>query len=114
MNVRDGAGPTFPVLRTLARGERVDVGPADARGWAPVYDATGERAGYIFRRHGALLPLGPSLPADSDTVPKRRRRRHRDDTPPANATAVCRDGTYSYSLHHRGTCSRHGGVARWL
>jgi len=30
------------------------------------------------------------------------------------ATAVCRDGTYSYSQSRRGTCSGHGGVARWL
>ena len=33
---------------------------------------------------------------------------------PAGATAQCRDGSYSFSLHHRGTCSRHGGVAEWL
>jgi hypothetical protein len=29
-------------------------------------------------------------------------------------TAVCRDGSYSYSAHRSGTCSSHGGVARWL
>ncbi|WP_442940094.1 DUF3761 domain-containing protein [Nocardioides sp. B-3] len=28
--------------------------------------------------------------------------------------AVCRDGTVSYSLDNRGTCSWHGGVARWV
>jgi Protein of unknown function (DUF3761) len=28
-------------------------------------------------------------------------------------TAQCRDGSVSYSHHHRGTCSYHGGVARW-
>lgn len=33
---------------------------------------------------------------------------------PAGATAECRDGTYSYSAHRRGTCSHHGGVKRWL
>jgi peptidoglycan hydrolase-like protein with peptidoglycan-binding domain len=33
---------------------------------------------------------------------------------PAGATAQCRDGTYSFSLHHSGTCSHHGGVAQWL
>lgn len=32
---------------------------------------------------------------------------------PAGATAQCRDGSYSFSRHHRGTCSRHGGVAQW-
>jgi Protein of unknown function (DUF3761) len=28
-------------------------------------------------------------------------------------TAICRDGSHSYSMHHSGTCSHHGGVARW-
>ena len=32
---------------------------------------------------------------------------------PAGATALCRDGTYSFSQSRRGTCSHHGGVARW-
>jgi hypothetical protein len=34
--------------------------------------------------------------------------------PPAGAAAKCRDGTYSFSQHRRGTCSYHGGVAAWL
>lgn len=33
---------------------------------------------------------------------------------PRGATAHCRDGTYSFSENHRGTCSHHGGVAEWL
>jgi hypothetical protein len=33
---------------------------------------------------------------------------------PAGATARCRDGDYSYSTHHTGTCSGHGGVSQWL
>lgn len=33
---------------------------------------------------------------------------------PAGASAKCRDGTYSFSQHHRGTCSHHGGVGSWL
>ncbi len=33
---------------------------------------------------------------------------------PPGATALCRDGTYSYSQHRSGTCSHHGGVAKWL
>jgi hypothetical protein len=32
---------------------------------------------------------------------------------PDGATAQCRDGTYSFSQHRSGTCSRHGGVANW-
>jgi hypothetical protein len=34
--------------------------------------------------------------------------------PPHGATALCRDGTYSFSKHRAGTCSGHGGVKRWL
>jgi Protein of unknown function (DUF3761) len=31
-----------------------------------------------------------------------------------SATALCADGTYSYSANRRGTCSHHGDVAQWL
>ena len=31
-----------------------------------------------------------------------------------HASAICRDGSHSYSRHHRGTCSKHGGVRRFL
>jgi hypothetical protein len=33
---------------------------------------------------------------------------------PPGATALCRDGTYSFSKHRSETCSGHGGVKRWL
>jgi hypothetical protein len=33
---------------------------------------------------------------------------------PPGASAQCRDGSYSFSQHHSGTCSHHGGVATWL
>lgn len=33
---------------------------------------------------------------------------------PPGATALCKDGTYSFSQTHSGTCSHHGGVAVWL
>jgi hypothetical protein len=34
--------------------------------------------------------------------------------PPAGATAQCRDGSYSFSMSRRGTCSHHAGVAKWF
>lgn len=33
---------------------------------------------------------------------------------PSGASAICGDGTYSFSQSRRGTCSHHGGVAQWL
>lgn len=35
------------------------------------------------------------------------------ETKPEGASARCRDGSYSFSLHRQGTCSHHGGVAEW-
>jgi hypothetical protein len=37
-----------------------------------------------------------------------------DDKIPTGASAKCRDGSYSFSKNHRGTCSHHGGVAGWM
>jgi hypothetical protein len=37
-----------------------------------------------------------------------------DSTPAGGPTAICDDGTTSYSAHRQGTCSHHGGVAQWL
>src|SRR5436190_3994641 len=48
-----------------------------------------------------------SARAESPTIRNSQRN-------PTGATARCRDGTLSYSQHHRGTCSHHGGVAQWL
>jgi hypothetical protein len=39
---------------------------------------------------------------------------HRPSSSPVGATARCYDGSYSYSEHASGTCSHHGGVARWI
>jgi hypothetical protein len=33
---------------------------------------------------------------------------------PAGASAQCRDSSWSFSESRQGTCSHHGGVARWL
>jgi len=42
--------------------------------------------------------------------------RNNPGSQPQGATALCRDGTYSYSEHpySGGTCSHHGGVAKHL
>jgi hypothetical protein len=60
----------------------------------PVYDT-----GYYTNRDGRAV---------------HRPERTHGNVIPAGATAQCRDGTYSFSQHRRGTCSHHGGVARWL
>jgi hypothetical protein len=53
---------------------------------------------------------GTYVNSKGQTVP----RPENCSVPPKGATALCRDGTYSFSQSRRGTCSHHGGVAKWL
>jgi hypothetical protein len=105
LNVRSGAGKNSEKLRTLGRGERVTLGAKDGRGWAAMYDGYGQRVGYVYRASDNVRSYAPRAAAAT----MRRPRRH-----PSGASAICRDGTYSYSANRRGTCSWHGGVSRWL
>ncbi|MGW5308894.1 DUF3761 domain-containing protein [Nocardia thailandica] len=58
----------------------------------------------------AGCPAGQYENSDNQCV----QRPQSSPTAPAGATARCKDGTYSFSQHRRGTCSGHGGVAEWL
>jgi hypothetical protein len=54
------------------------------------------------------LPTQTSIPSRTSTL-----------SPPTfdplqGVTAICQDGTYSYSQHRQGTCSHHGGVKEWI
>jgi len=40
--------------------------------------------------------------------------KEKDDEGKGPPTAKCKDGSMSYSEHHTGACSRHGGVEEWL
>jgi hypothetical protein len=57
-----------------------------------------------------------SAPAPSTTASKSAAATPKStgNTDPTGATAKCKDGTYSKSTHHSGTCSKHGGVDQWL
>jgi hypothetical protein len=64
----------------------------------------------------AAAPTAPAAPAaaKSATASKSAPTATAGNTDPTGATAKCKDGTYSKSKHHSGTCSSHGGVAEWL
>jgi hypothetical protein len=66
----------------------------------------------------AAMLATTTLSADAMAKGKRHRKHRRgpvhSQTVPAGATAECRDGTFSFSANHRGTCSHHGGVKRWF
>src|SRR6202521_3086337 len=56
----------------------------------------------------------PPAAAKSSTASKSAPTTTAGNTDSTGATAKCKDGTYSKSKHHTGTCSHHGGVAEWL
>ena len=85
--------------------------------------ATGRGAcsGHGGVQKAAAAPAAPAAPAaapaaqaKSSTASKSAPTAKAGNTDPTGATAKCKDGTYSKSQHHSGTCSSHGGVAEWL
>jgi len=54
-----------------------------------------------------------AVPAASKAAPAAKSAAS-GNTDPTGATAKCKDGTYSKSKHHKGSCSHHGGVAEFL
>jgi uncharacterized protein DUF3761 len=61
----------------------------------------------------APAPTTPAAAAGGSAASGKAPTVARPGDAPANATAKCRDGTYSASQQHSGSCSHHGGVAEW-
>ncbi len=59
-------------------------------------------------------PATTTKPAAAATAASASTPEHSVNNDPSGATAKCKDGTYSHSTTHSGTCSKHGGVAEWL
>src|SRR6266516_5034579 len=86
-------------------------------GWCTV--ATGRLAGYVLEEYLSSQPTPPPQRPRPGYINSRGEwvrspTRTPNDSPPAGASARCRDGTYSLSRSRRGTCSHHGGVSQWL
>lgn len=117
INLHTAPSASARVVATIPRGSAVERGGC-AAGWCAV--TFGTIAGYASERYlGDGAPtVAPTQPGrsytNSDGVRVQSPRRSADGSIPAGASAQCRDGTYSFSLHRRGTCSHHGGVSRWL
>jgi hypothetical protein len=122
--------PTKQTPATVGADEDKKVAPATAATGAPVLvrckdGRVMEQAASACARNGGLdksslatHPIRGTGPSPSERVNAApNSKAELSTTPPATvgtATAKCKDGTLSYSLHHSGTCSGHGGVAQWL
>jgi len=64
--------------------------------------------GSIMCRDGTTVKPGP------DTCAHHGGARDEAAASKIDATARCKDGTYSHAEHRRGACARQGGVAEWM
>lgn len=82
----------------LAPGERVLATEPISRRWGTVFEPDSDRIGYAYESDENFEPA-----RDDKAAPE-----------PTDTTAICKDGWISHSKHASGTCSWHGGVARWV
>jgi hypothetical protein len=65
---------------------------------------------YTCAGHGGVATDANATNPPPDTPP----RGAGDPHDPANATAQCKDGTFSHGRDHAAACAQNGGVAKWL
>lgn len=120
LRLRVDASASSRVILTIPQGTQVYLQEDCDCVW--VYVTYNGYCGYVYAQF-----LTKSVPATTTTAVAQEPIRHytnsygntvqsptRYNKAPAGATALCRDGSYSFSQSRRGTCSHHGGVARWL
>lgn len=120
LNLRVDASSTSRVILTIPQGTQVYLQEDCNCVW--VFVTYNGYCGYVNAQY-----LTRSVPANTTTAVAQEPIRHytnsygnmvqsptRYNKTPAGATALCRDGSYSFSQSRRGTCSHHGGVAKWL
>lgn len=129
LNMRGGPGTSYQVLATIPAGTNVKLAEDCACEWIQVH-YNGE-IGYVSSKYLKSGQQPNSSKSNVATPPhpqnvgtgttyytnvdgQRVQSPTKYNSIPSGATAICRDGTYSFSKHRRGTCSHHGGVAKWL
>jgi uncharacterized protein YgiM (DUF1202 family) len=139
-NLRNKPSAYAAVIATVNRGDLLSLTSVKPTGpWYQIRDSTTGAEGWI---HGNTIDLLQTATTNPGSTARSTRPRTAStprpvstpssgksyvnvdgvrvpspvfsDTKPAGATARCRDGSYSFSQHRRGTCSHHGGVAEWF
>lgn len=122
LNLRSGPGTNHGILLTIPAGTSVSIDEdCDCKWIAVEYKGY---IGYVSSKYLSNYRVAPKKSFSSGLYTTKRYYIKSAGTKvqsptyyksvPAGATAICRDGTYSFSRSRRGTCSHHGGVARWL
>lgn len=67
LNVRSEPNKNGTLVRTLYRGARVQLGPKDAKGWAPYVDYSGRTVGYVYRASDNVRTYAPTFKTAAET-----------------------------------------------
>jgi hypothetical protein len=100
INVRTGPGKDNGTVRTLARGDYMRLGSKDASGWAPLYDSSGVREGYVYRASGAVRTSPPAARSTASSSRTRTTSRASSASSSGYYTGP-RGGCYTYSSSGR-------------
>jgi uncharacterized protein YraI len=127
LNLRSGPSTSYKVLTTIPLGTSVEMSEDCDCDWIKVtYNGN---IGYVSSKFltnqrvvnktsnnkiSKTKNTNSSVKYYTNTYGQKVQSPTYSKSPPAGATALCKDGTYSFSRNRRGTCSHHGGVARWL
>ena len=134
LNVRRAPSTNSGVIGTVAAGTEVTINDYDYNEYEWLQVVYNGQTGYISTKYlssqkvlkGKVSTSNYSWTSNSSSSYSSHNGYYRNcdgnwiprpqysNTRPAGATAICWDGTFSYSAHRRGTCSGHGGVKVWL
>ena len=113
LNLRAAPSTTAPVITTIPKGTAIELAYKSDSEWIPVYYSG--HIGYVSGKYiSNQRPVAQSpIKHYTNTYGNRVQSPTRYSSRPSNATALCRDGSYSFSETRCGTCSHHGGVQQW-
>lgn len=119
LNLRKAPNTTSSIITQIPKGTPVTIDEDCNCKWIPV-NYNGQigyvSTKYLSKQKVEYTNVSNNTPIKHYTNSKGERVQsptHYNSAPPG-ATALCRNGTYSFSKSRRGTCSHHGGVAKWL
>ena len=118
LNMRSQANTSSRVISVIPQGTSVTIDEDCDCKWILV--TCNGQIGYVSTKYLSKEKISVKVPYRSPIKYYTNSRGKRVQSPthynsaPVGATALCNDGTYSFSQSRRGTCSHHGGVARWL
>lgn len=100
MHVREEPKASARIIRTLARGDHVQLGARDGNGWAGLYTG-GAREGYVYRAGDAVRRSAPAAASSTPQSFTSARGRRRSSTGSRDYQRGPRGGCYFYTSSGR-------------